>query len=53
MKICKRDAGHMTKMAAMPIYSRKLKKSSSPAGPFSLNKWYVASGTPAHHSLHK
>ena len=39
MKICQRDAGHMTKMAAMPIYGRNLKNSSStePAGRFPLN----------------
>ena len=32
-------SGHMTKMAAMPIYSKNLKKSSSPepAGRFSQN----------------
>ena len=35
MKICKRDAGHMTKMAVMPIYGKNLKKSSpEPAGRF-------------------
>ena len=46
--------GHMTKMAAMPIYGKNLKKSSSPepAGRFSQT-WYVASGTPAYHSLYK
>ena len=30
MKICLRDGGHMTKMAAMPIYGKNLKESSSP-----------------------
>ena len=29
-KIYKCDAGHMTKMAAMPIYCKSLQKSSSP-----------------------
>ena len=28
MKICERDAGHMTKMAAKPIYGKNFKKSS-------------------------
>ena len=26
MKICERDAGHMTKMAAMPIYDKNPSK---------------------------
>ena len=30
MKINTNDLGHMTKMAAMPIYGKNLKKSSSP-----------------------
>ena len=30
MKICTNEVGHMTKMAAMPIYGKNLKKSSSP-----------------------
>ena len=30
MKINTNDVGHMTKMAAMPIYGKNLKKSSSP-----------------------
>ena len=29
-KVCINGPGHMTKMAAMPIYGKKLKKSSSP-----------------------
>ena len=29
-KVCKNGPGHMTKMAAMPIYAKNLKKSSSP-----------------------
>ena len=29
-KICSNGSGHMTKMAAMPIYGKNLKKSSSP-----------------------
>ena len=37
MKIFEHDPGHMTKMAAMPIYGKNLQKSSSPepAGRFS------------------
>ena len=30
MKIYTNELGHMTKMAAMPIYGKNLKKSSSP-----------------------
>ena len=30
MKIYRNEFGHMTNMAAMPIYDRNLKKSSSP-----------------------
>ena len=30
MKINTNESGHMTKMAAMPIYGKNLKKSSSP-----------------------
>ena len=29
-KVCLNGPGHMTKMAAMPIYGKNLKKSSSP-----------------------
>ena len=29
-KICSNGPGHMTKMAAMPVYGKSLKKSSSP-----------------------
>ena len=29
-EICTIELGHMTKMAAMPIYGKNLKKSSSP-----------------------
>ena len=53
-KVCSRHLGQMTKMAATPIYGKNLQKSSSPepAGRFH-ETWYVASGTPAHHSLFK
>ena len=30
MKIYTNELGHMTNMATMPIYAKKLKKSSSP-----------------------
>ena len=30
MKICINDLDHMTNMAAMPIYGKNLKQSSSP-----------------------
>ena len=38
-KVCINGPGHMTKMAAMPIYGKNLKKSSSqePAGRFPQN----------------
>ena len=38
-KVCINGPGHMTKMAAMPIYGKNLKKSSSPepAGQFPRN----------------
>ena len=29
-KVCSNGPGHMTKLAAMPIYGKNLKKSSSP-----------------------
>ena len=52
MKICRYDAGDMTKMAAMPIYG------INPSKFFYRNRqadfhenWYVASGTPVHYSL--
>ena len=39
MKICQYDAGHMTKMATIPIYGKIPQKSSSPepAGRFPRN----------------
>ena len=43
MKIYTNELGHMIKMAAMPIYGKKLKKSSSPEA---IDRWswnlYVA-----------
>ena len=50
-KVCINGPGHMTKMAAMPIYGKNLKHLNRLAD---FHKtWYVASGTPAHHSLYK
>ena len=44
-KVCINGPGHMTKMAAMPIYGKNLKKSSSPepAGRFPRNLVHVCS----------
>ena len=43
MKIYTNELGHMTNMAAMPIYSKILKKSSSPEPTdHDLETWYVA-----------
>ena len=36
MKIYTNELGHMTNMATMPIYSKKLKKSSSPEA---IDRW--------------
>ena len=40
MKIYTNELGHMTNIAAMPIYGKNLKKSSS--GPMTLKLWFVA-----------
>ena len=46
--------GHMTKMAAMPIYGKNLKNLLFKNRRADFHEtWYVASGTPAHHSLYK
>ena len=53
-KSCSRHLGHMTKTAATPIYGKNPSKSSSPEPGADFHKtWYVASGTPANHSLFK
>ena len=54
-KFCSRHVGHMTKMAAMPIYGKNPSKIFFPRNrwPIFHQTWYVASGTPAHHSLFK
>ena len=46
-KVCINGPGHMTKMAAMPIYGKNLKKS------YDLETWHVALGTQALQSLYK
>ena len=46
-KVCSRHLGHVTKMAAMPIYGKK--SSPEPEADFH-ETWFVALGTPAHHS---
>ena len=54
MKIYLHDAGHMTKMAAMPIYGKNTSKIffSRTGGPIFMKLGiHVALGTPAHHSL--
>ena len=52
---CSRHVGHMTKMAARPIYGKKPFKNlllQNRLADFH-ETWFVASGTPAHHSLFK
>ena len=46
--------GHMTKMAAMPIYGKNPSKNLLQNGLADFHETsYVALGTPAHHSLYK
>ena len=46
MKVCSNGCGHMTKMAAMPIYGKNLKNSSSlDQKPDDLESLYGALGT--------
>ena len=53
-KVCINGPGHMTKMAAMPIYIKYLKNLLFQNRRADFHEtWYVASGTPAHHSLYK
>ena len=53
MKVCINGPSHMTKMAAMPIYGKNLKNILQNRWADFHETWYVASGTPAHHSLYK
>ena len=41
-KVCSNGSGHMTKMAAIPIYGKNLETSSQE--PKGLETWYAASG---------
>ena len=53
-KVCINDPGHMTKMAAMPIYGKNLKNLLfQNQKSYDLETWHVASGTQALHSLYK
>ena len=45
MKMSKNDLCHMTKMATMPIYGKKLEKSSLEPKADDLETWYAASST--------
>ena len=54
MKVSINGPGHMTKMAARPIYGKNLKILLLQNRRADFHEtWYVASGTPAHHSLYK
>ena len=54
MKVCINGPGHMTKMAAMPIYGKNLKNLLLQNWRADFHEtWYVASGTPVHYSLYK
>ena len=53
-KVCSNSDGHLTKMAAMPIYGKNLKNllfRNQKA--YDLDTWYVASGVPVLSSLFK
>ena len=53
-KVCSNGPGHMTKMAAMPIYGKNIKKSSSlEPNADDLETWYAASGARVLPSLFK
>ena len=43
-KVCSKSPGHITKMAAIPIYGKNLKKSSLKQKADDLETWYAASG---------
>ena len=54
-KVCINGPGHMTKMAAMPIYMAKTLKNLllQNQKSYDFETWHVASGTQALHSLYK
>ena len=45
MKVCSNGPGHMTKMAAMPIYGKTLKNLLRNQTADDHETWYAASGT--------
>ena len=51
MKVCSNGPGHMTKLAAMPIYDKNLLLQNQKAD--DLESWYVASGISVLPSLFK
>ena len=53
MKVCSNGPGHMTKMAAMPIYGENIKKSSPEPKANNIETWYAASGARVLPSLFK
>ena len=54
-KVYLQGPGHMTKMASMPIYGKKLFKNLLLWNRWAdfQETWYVALGTQAHHNLFK
>ena len=52
-KVCSNGPGHMTKMAAMPIYGKNLKKIFSGTKKPMTETWYAASGARVLPSLFK
>ena len=53
-KVCINGPGHMTKMAATPIYGKNFKNLLLQNQRADFHEtWYVASGTPAYHSLYE
>ena len=52
-KVCINCPGHMTKMAAMPIYGKTLKNLLQNQKYYDLETWHVTSWTQALQSLYK
>ena len=52
-KVYINDPGHMTKMAAMPIYGKTFKNLLRNQKSYDLETWHVALGTQALQSLYK
>ena len=52
-KACSNGPGHMTKMAAMPIFGKNMKNSSLEPKGWCLKSWYAASGSWVPSSLFK